>query len=160
MSAPPMPNEYNQQPGAMPAAPPSYDASMAAASGQAGGFAPPTSVYPGLPEKGGAYPPAPPPQSYPPPQQPTQQVVTQIQYVNAPSFGYRPMTMNCPHCQAHITTRTQSEPSVVAWIVGGLLCLIGFWCCACIPCCVDSMQQVTHSCPSCNNFLGRYKGGM
>ena len=27
--------------------------------------------------------------------------------------------------QAHVTTKTQSEPSVVAWIVGGLLCLVG-----------------------------------
>jgi len=62
--------------------------------------------------------------------------------------------------QAHVTTKTDSEPSVVAWIVGGLLCLVGFWPCSCIPCCVDSMQQVTHSCPSCKNFLGRYKGGL
>jgi len=147
---------------AMPAAPPSYDASMAASSGTGGGFAPPPNnqMYPGLPEKGGeAYPTPPPPANYPPPQAPVQ-VVTQVQYVNAPSFGYRPVTMNCPHCQAHVTTKTQSEPSAMAWIVGGLLCFIGFWPCACIPCCVDSMQQVTHSCPSCNNFLGRYKGGL
>jgi len=144
----------------MPAAPPSYDDSMAA--GGAGGFAPPPppgQMYPGLPGKEGA---PPPPASYPAPQQPQApvQVVTQVQYVAAPSFGYRPVTMTCPHCQAHVTTKTQSEPSVVAWIVGGLLCFVGFWPCACIPCCVDSMQQVTHSCPSCGNFLGRYKGGL
>jgi len=148
--------EYQQ---AMPAAPPSYDASMAASGGGAGGFqAPQQPMYPGLPGKEGV---PPPPTSYqaPQPQVPVQ-VVTQVQYVAAPSFGYRPVTMNCPHCQAHVTTKTQSEPSAVAWIVGGLLCFIGLWPCACIPCCVDSMQQVTHSCPSCNNFLGRYKGGL
>jgi len=158
MSAPPMDQAQFQQ--GMPAAPPSYDASMAASG--AGGFAPPPppgQMYPGLPGKEGA---PPPPASYPPPQQPQGpvQVVTQVQYVAAPSFGYRPVTMNCPHCQAHVTTKTDSEPSVVAWIVGGLLCLVGFWPCSCIPCCVDSMQQVTHSCPSCKNFLGRYKGGL
>ena len=27
--------------------------------------------------------------------------------------------------QAHVTTKTQSEPSVTAWIVGGLLCFVG-----------------------------------
>jgi len=158
MSAPPMDQAQYQQ--GMPAAPPSYDDSMAA--GGAGGFAPPPppgQMYPGLPGKEGA---PPPPASYPAPQQPQApvQVVTQVQYVAAPSFGYRPVTMTCPHCQAHVTTKTQSEPSVVAWIVGGLLCFVGFWPCACIPCCVDSMQQVTHSCPSCGNFLGRYKGGL
>jgi len=156
-------NQYQQ---GMPAAPPSYEASMGA-----GGFAPPPQqMYPGLPGKEGAPPPPgsypqPPPGSYPQqppgsyPQQPVQ-VVTQVQYVNPPSFSHRPLTMTCPHCQAHITTKTQSEPSVVAWIVGGLLCIVGCWPFACIPCCVDSMQQVTHSCPSCNNFLGRYKGGL
>lgn len=160
MSAPPMEHGAYQQ--GMPAAPPSYDASMAAGpGGGAGGFQapPPAQMYPGLPGKEGAPPGPPPPASYPAPQPPVQ-VVTQVQYVTAPNFGYRPVTMNCPHCQAHVTTKTQSEPSVVAWIVGGLLCFIGFWPCACIPCCVDSMQQVTHSCPSCNNFLGRYKGGL
>ena len=25
--------------------------------------------------------------------------IWQVQYVAAPSFGYRPVTMNCPHCQ-------------------------------------------------------------
>ena len=81
-------------------------------------------MYPGLPGKEGA---PPPPASYPAPQQPQApvQVVTQVQYVAAPSFGYRPVTMTCPHCQAHVTTKTQSEPSVVAWIVGGLLCFVG-----------------------------------
>ena len=35
-----------------------------------------------------------------------------------------------------------------------------FWPCACIPCCIDSLNSVTHKCPQCKNFLGRYKGGM
>ena len=32
--------------------------------------------------------------------------------------------------------------------------------CACIPCCIDSFNTVTHKCPQCKAFLGRYKGGM
>jgi len=93
----------------MPAAPPSYDDSMAA--GGAGGFAPPPppgQMYPGLPGKEGA---PPPPASYPAPQQPQApvQVVTQVQYVAAPSFGYRPVTMTCPHCQVIFPERLVVE---------------------------------------------------
>jgi len=152
-SAPPFENNQMQQ--GMPAVPPSYDESMAA--GQAGGFTapPPGQMYPPLGEQKMA--PAPVPQMA---AQPPVQVVTQVQYVQAPSFGFRPVGMTCPHCQASITTHTVSEPSAMAWIVGGVLCLVGLWPCACVPCCIDSMQQVTHSCPSCKNFLGRYKGGL
>merc|ERR1711892_1635433 len=85
-----------------------------------------------------------PPAPYPPQamqQQP--QVITQVQYVAAPSFGRNPATLVCPQCQKHITTRTSSEPSTTACI---------------IPCCMDSMQTVTHSCPSCNSTLGRCVG--
>merc|ERR1719320_1351328 len=88
------------------------------------------------------------------------QVVTQVQYVQGPSFGPRAVTMVCPHCQNNITTRTSSEPSALAWIIGGVLCFVGAWPCACIPCCIDSLNQVTHTCPSCGNTLGRYKGGI
>ena len=88
-------------------------------------------LYPPLPGKGGAAP------------GPTPvQVVTQVQYVQAPSFGTRPVTMVCPNCQNNVTTKTVSEPSALAWIIGGVLCFMGFWPCACIPCCVSSLDQV------------------
>ena len=32
--------------------------------------------------------------------------------------------------------------------------------CSCIPLCIDSLQAVTHTCPNCNAFIGRYKGGI
>merc|ERR1712013_802463 len=75
-------------------------------------------------------------------QPPPVQVVTQVQYVQGPSFGHRAVTMVCPHCQNNITTRTSSEPSALAWIIGGVLCFVGAWPCACIPCCIDSLNQV------------------
>jgi len=182
MSAPPM-DPYQQ---GMPPVPPSYDAAMSIAPpagypgsgyppGQPG---PPGQVYPPLPEKSGGPPPPqamqyqpqggmqyqqgmmqPPPQGMMQPQPPVQ-VVTQVQYVAGPSFGHRPVTMVCPHCQKNITTRTNSEPSALAWIIGGVMCLVGLGLCACIPCCIDSLNQVTHSCPACSNTLGRYKGGL
>jgi len=155
-SAPPIQQPYPINSGmqGMPAAPPSYNDAMGA--GSAGGFAAPPpqqggqSMYPQLQQQKGA----------PPPQQPPVQVHQTVQYVQAPNFGHRALQMMCPHCQASITTHTVSEPSALAWILGGVLCITGLWPCSCIPCCIDSMQQVTHSCPSCKNFLGRYKGGL
>jgi len=147
-SAPPLDHDQYQQ--AMPAAPPSYEQSQSG-----GGFVhpPPNQMYPNLaPEnkgQGQAAPPQPPPV-----------VITQVHYVQAPSFGFRPVIMTCPNCQQNITTTTDSEPSALAWVVGAVLCLVGLWPCACIPCCVDSMQQVSHKCPNCKHFLGRYRGGL
>jgi len=148
----------NQQIQQMPAAPPSYDQVVGADGGGIGGGG----MYPPIPEKGGPPPAAyVPPQAAPYPQQPPPaQVVTQVQYVQAPSFGYRPVNMTCPHCQKNITTSTVSESSALSWIICGALCVFGIWPCCLIPFCVDSMQAVTHSCPSCKMTLGRYKGGI
>merc|ERR1712110_425763 len=76
-----------------------------------------------------------------------------VQYVNAPNFGHNPVNMVCPHCQAQIRTSTDSEPGPMAWILAGVLCVVGLWLCACIPCCIDSLNSVTHKCPNCKNFL-------
>ena len=76
---------------APPAVPPSYEQAMASNPP----YPPQGGVSPQLPSEKGAPPPAnysaPPPAGYPA-QQPapgTTTVVTQVQYVQAPSFGYR-----------------------------------------------------------------------
>ena len=53
------------------------------------------------------------------------------------------MKLTCPHCQSTVTTKTKEETSALAWIVCGACCLFGFWPCACIPFCIDSMQAVS-----------------
>jgi len=135
--------------------------------------------YPGNASAGGfskpppadqLYPQVPPAQYGPPPTQapgyvpgpmPTQPPVQQIVVVQGPiNYGKHPMSMTCPHCQAQVQTSIRSEPGPLAWIIGGVLCFVGFWCCACIPCCIDDLNTVEHKCPNCNAFLGRYKGGM
>merc|ERR1711981_453621 len=156
----------NQNPGA-PAYPPSNDAAM---SGQVGapvyvdskaGPVGPVTQQPQYPPQQPQYPPQYPPQQpghpmqYPPPPQ----VVTQVQYVTAPSYGHSPVTITCPSCNKHITTRTSSEPNSTAWILGLVLCVLGCVPCCLIPCCMDSMKQVTPSCPSCSTTLGRSSGG-
>lgn len=142
----------------MPEAPPSYEASMGqpnygpppgAGAMPPGGFVAPV---PAPAPKGGLPPPPPGPMN-------TGQPVI-VQYVNAPNFGPHPVQMVCPHCQCQVQTSTDSEPGPMAWILAGVLCIVGLWPCACIPCCIDSLNSVTHKCPNCKNFLGRYKGGL
>lgn len=166
--------------GPIPDAPPSYDASMAGPPGvAAGGFQAPPPMHDPKGAMPGAVPPA---QAYVAPQQqygvpppPQQQYGAPQQYggpvpvnappgtviiVNQPNYGPNPIDMVCPHCQSQIRTATDSEPGPLAWILAGVLCVVGLWPCACIPCCIDSLNAVTHKCPSCKKFLGRYKGGM
>jgi len=106
------------------------------------------------------------PQAGPPPAQyglpPTQAgaPVQQVIVVTNPKWGKHAMNVTCPHCQCQILTETKSEPGPLAWILGAVLCFTAMWCCACIPCCIDDLNQVEHSCPSCKHFLGRYKGGL
>jgi len=138
--------------GGFPEAPPSYEATVA---GAAGGFVDPN-------HKSQPPPPLPPQQQGAPGgaagAAPTQTVI--VQYMNPPNFGHNPVNMTCPHCQSQVRTSTDSEPGALAWILAGVLCVVGLWPCACIPCCIDSLNSVTHKCPNCKNFLGRYKGGM
>ncbi|TRY62909.1 hypothetical protein TCAL_08209 [Tigriopus californicus] len=129
--------------GTPPDAPPSYEQTQAA-HGAAKGY---------------AYPQQPPPQQQPNTSNASDGRPVIVQYVNAPNFGHRPVNMVCPHCQSQICTSTESEPGAMAWVLAGVLCVVGLWPCACIPCCIDSLNSVTHKCPNCRNFLGRYKGG-
>jgi len=128
--------QYSGIPGDVP---PSYDAAMA---GGAGGFVEPNKTQ-------SKYAP-----SYQPPQQPQQpQQAVIVQYVQ---LGPRPTQTVCPHCNCQILTRTESEPSATAWVLGFVLCLL-CWPLSCVPCCIDSLQDVTHKCPNCKRVLGTYK---
>jgi len=136
---PPLPQEH--QVGSSDA-PPSYDATMTA--GAAGGFAEPgkNQSYPApMPHQQAAFP-------------PTQTVIVQ----QTITLGHRPVNMVCPHCQAQIRTSTDSEPSATAWVLGAILCLL-CWPLSCVPCCIDSLQDVTHKCPNCRRVIGMSKGG-
>ena len=44
-------------------------------------------------------------------------------------------------CCSQIVTMTSSETSVTAWVLAGLLCAVGLWCCAPLPLC-RSMTQL------------------
>ncbi len=66
----------------------------------------------------------------------------------------------CPNCRATITTTTTAQTGTLQYIAAGGLFLMGCWLgCCCIPMCIDSWQDVTHTCPNCNIVLGKYHHG-
>ena len=76
-------------------------------------------------------------------------------------FGPDPMTLVCPRCGEQVTTTIKTSASLIQHLGAFLCCIFGCWLgCCFLPYCVDSIKQVTHSCPSCRNTLGLYKGGI
>ncbi|XP_076472122.1 LITAF domain-containing protein-like [Babylonia areolata] len=77
---------------------------------------------------------------------------------NACSYRQLPVQIQCQHCGANVITSTDYR-------VGGFTCLMGFLIavvggvlgCCLIPCCVDGCKDVTHTCPFCNNTVGRFR---
>ena len=68
-----------------------------------------------------------------------------------------PVRMECPFCRAQITTvmREEAGPSLAQWAACCGLCCIGLWPCACVPFCVSELRDVTHTCPQCQQRVGR-----
>nr|ACO15673.1 Lipopolysaccharide-induced tumor necrosis factor-alpha factor homolog [Caligus clemensi] len=79
----------------------------------------------------------------------------QITNQNA-NFGPGPIQIHCSTCNMEVLTTTVKSSSAMAWIIGAGLCIFGPIPCACIPCCLDQLQNVEHFCPRCRNLLGRY----
>ncbi|TRY78869.1 hypothetical protein TCAL_10651 [Tigriopus californicus] len=89
----------------------------------------------------------------PPPAQEAQQIVVPLQ------LGDEPAKLKCPQCHQMIKTRVTSSSGLGAWLACAGCAIFGlvFGCCL-IPFCIDSMKVYNHYCPSCNTYLGRFKG--
>ena len=77
-----------------------------------------------------------------------------------PPLSYYSITMTCPYCYRSIHTKTVSEDSCMAVCLSATLCILGCWCCVCLPFCLESLQKVEHSCPKCKMVLGTYNAGI
>jgi len=130
--------------------------------------APPLAAAPSypMPPSGGGVPYGQPTTQQPPPMQPMppmQGALGQTVVVTTPvRYGKESTTMRCFHCQAQIQTSTSAKPGAAAWAAFGTMFCCGFivgftWLCCCIPFCIPDFQEVEHTCPSCNKYLGRYK---
>jgi len=112
-------------------------------------------VYPNMPNDVHGHPTAPP--SYNATAVP---IVGQAQYViqqpiNGP-FGPHAQIAQCPNCGERAVTRIEYENGNKTHILALIMCMLGLWCCCCIPYCVDSMKNANHYCSKCSNFLGVY----
>ncbi|GAB1598643.1 lipopolysaccharide-induced tumor necrosis factor-alpha factor homolog isoform X1 [Argonauta hians] len=72
-------------------------------------------------------------------------------------FGEASVQTSCPKCKAEIMTATHYETGNLSWVICLVLSFFGciFGCCL-LPFCMDNTKDVIHSCPNCNNFIGRY----
>ncbi|XP_013397753.1 cell death-inducing p53-target protein 1 homolog isoform X1 [Lingula anatina] len=152
----PPPGGYPQgQPGGYPPAQGGYPQGQPGYQpppGQPGGYGPPPQGA--YPQQGGGYPAGYSTQTTTviASQPPTTTVI-----VAQTSFGPRSRSMQCPYCQAHITTSVNYHSGGLTWLIAGLICIFGCWLgCCLIPFCIDDMQDATHSCPNCNRTLGTY----
>ncbi|CAG9313313.1 unnamed protein product [Blepharisma stoltei] len=66
----------------------------------------------------------------------------------------RPQIAFCPHCRLEILTSVKYEPGAVTYLSClGLVCVGCFWGCCLVPFCITELQDCSHYCSSCNNFI-------
>ncbi|XP_073962969.1 lipopolysaccharide-induced tumor necrosis factor-alpha factor homolog [Choristoneura fumiferana] len=78
--------------------------------------------------------------------------------MSAVPVGPQPTNLTCPSCRASIVTRLEHNATAKTHIIALVLCLFLCWPCVCVPYCMDSCKNADHYCPSCNSYLGTYKG--
>ena len=93
---------------------------------------------------------------------PSVPVPTQTQrfFQQSEPLSYHPSNMTCPFCGKSIQTKTESDDSCMAVFLSASLCILGCWCCVCLPFCLESLQKVEHSCPKCKMVIGTYNAGL
>ncbi|KAI1710781.1 LITAF-like zinc ribbon domain-containing protein [Ditylenchus destructor] len=69
----------------------------------------------------------------------------------------RSMRVTCPSCHQEVKTVISKDPGLVAFLSCAFMCMLGLVLCACLPCCMEGCQDVTHNCPKCGSYLGKYK---
>ena len=82
--------------------------------------------------------------------------VVRTQYPNSSNanYGKYPIQVQCLFCNTVATTNVEDKNGAMAWMACCCLCILGFWCCAPIPLCMDSCHEHEHSCGNCGRKLG------
>nr|CAL36988.1 lipopolysaccharide-induced TNF factor [Suberites domuncula] len=130
---------------------------------------PPAEIYPPVPQDQAAYPPVPQDQAAYPPPQPQQQppppqqqaaattvVVTQPAVATAVVFRDVPVIITDSKGQ-QVQTQLEYRSGAMVFIIAAVIFILGFWCCCCIPFCIDSFKDVYHINPTDGSVAGVYK---
>ncbi|XP_012153001.1 lipopolysaccharide-induced tumor necrosis factor-alpha factor homolog [Megachile rotundata] len=99
--------------------------------------------------------PSPPPSFSPPPPPPPYHPGQPNVVIVGTQFGPESQRLVCPYCHAQITTSIETEANTKTHLFALLLCVLGLWCCAPCPYCIDSCMVKKHYCPSCKAYLGQ-----
>lgn len=83
---------------------------------------------------------------------------TTVTIVQGEMFQSAPVPTVCPHCQQPIVTRISHDIG----LMNTLFCLFCFFVgcdlgCCLIPCLIDDLKDVTHTCPNCKGYIYTYK---
>lgn len=106
--------------------------------------------------------PAPAPGPYAPASaaQSTTVVVAPPTVIVGAQYGYQPVRINCPHCNNDVVTEIQHEVGGLAWMICGIIVLVGVFIAPCIllgccfiPFCISDCKDVSHYCPHCKQRL-------
>ncbi|XP_068146837.1 lipopolysaccharide-induced tumor necrosis factor-alpha factor homolog [Drosophila tropicalis] len=90
-------------------------------------------------------------------QQQQQQPEPTVVHTGPLNLGPNRCRVLCPACGVEKTTRMTYTANSRTHFSAGLLCLIGWCCCACfVPYCMKSCRTGNHYCRKCNTFLGSY----
>ncbi|XP_039258904.2 lipopolysaccharide-induced tumor necrosis factor-alpha factor homolog [Styela clava] len=86
----------------------------------------------------------------------TQQPMLVISNFNTAS----PVQCQCMYCRNYIVTNVRYEVGLITWFAAGFICLIGCGIFAWIPCLINDMKNVVHTCPNCGKVNGIYNRGL
>ncbi|XP_056609220.1 cell death-inducing p53-target protein 1 [Triplophysa dalaica] len=83
---------------------------------------------------------------------------TTVTVMQGEMFQSAPVETLCPHCQQPIVTRITHDIG----LMNTLFCLFCFFVgcdlgCCLIPCMIDELKDVTHTCPNCKGYIYTYK---
>nr|XP_022341661.1 cell death-inducing p53-target protein 1 homolog [Crassostrea virginica] len=73
------------------------------------------------------------------------------------AFREVPVHMQCPYCHAEVATSVTYEAGTMTWVICLFLILFGFWLgCCLIPFCIDGCKDCVHTCPNCQQVIGKF----
>ncbi|TRY89228.1 hypothetical protein DNTS_025397 [Danionella cerebrum] len=83
---------------------------------------------------------------------------TTVTVLQGEMFQSAPVQTVCPHCQQPIVTRISHDIG----LMNTLICMFCFFVgcdlgCCLIPCLIDDLKDVTHTCPNCKGYIYTYK---